>query len=54
MIFDTKTVIGGIFLLILVYLLVFNGEKTTAVLNAASQALTSETLTLQGRSTTSS
>ena len=47
MVFDTKTVLGGIFFLILVYLLLM--YKFPAVLKALTGGIVKETTVLQGR-----
>ena len=44
-----KDAIAGIIMLILIYLLVANGAQTKAVLGALGDAVTKETMALQGR-----
>lgn len=44
-----RDAIAGIILLILVYLIVFNGAKTREIISALGESLTAETKALQGR-----
>lgn len=45
----TQEVVSAMFILILVYLLVFNAEGTNKVIAALAQGLTGTIATLQGR-----
>ena len=43
------SIFGGVFILITVYLLVFNGDKTVAIINALGTPTINSIKALQGR-----